>query len=81
MIEQVVSFLIVSIFISSLFSVKSKRASDELNSVIKEIENEGEDMESFIRVQFNLNTISEAIKELERLKANLISFIYWLSKN
>ena len=81
MIEQAVSFLIVSIFISSLFSVRSKRASDELNSVIKEIEKEGEEMEGFIRVEFNLNTISEAIKELERLKAGLISLIYWLSKN
>jgi hypothetical protein len=64
-----------------LFSVRSKRASDELDRVIREIENEGEEMEGFIKVEFNLNTISEAIKELERLKAGLISFIYWLSKN
>ena len=38
-------------------------------------------MEGFIRKEYRINTISAAIAELDRVKAGIIGFIYWLSKD
>jgi hypothetical protein len=81
MIEQFVAFILISILISSLFAYKSKRAADEISKVISDIEREGENIEGFIRNEYNIDNISSAIAELERVKSGIVGFIYWLSKN
>lgn len=81
MIESCFALFLVVIFVSLLLSVKSQRHSEELNEVIKGIEEEGKSMEQFIVDEYKLDNIQAAISELERLKAGLVNFIYQLSKN
>jgi len=81
MVESFFALFLIAIFVSLLISVRSKRYSDELNKVIKEIEKEGESMESFINNEYKIKSIREAISELERLKAGLVNFIYQITKS
>jgi len=81
MIEWFFALFLVAILVSLLISVKSQRYSDELSKVIKEIEKEGESMEGFIREEYKLKSIGEAISALEKLKASLVNFIYQITKN
>ena len=79
MIEFFFAILLGAILISLFFSVINDKHTDELNKLIEAIEKEGESMEGFIKDEYKLN-IEEAISELGKLKANLIDFIYGLSK-
>lgn len=81
MVESFFALFLVVIFASLLFSVRSQRHSEELNEVIKGIEREGISMESFIRDEYKINNIDDAMAELEKLKAGLIEFIYKISKS
>ena len=72
-------FLLV-IFVSLLLSVRSQRHAEELNEVIKGIEGQGEDMEGFIRDEYKINSIDEAMAELEKLKAGMAKFIYKITE-
>jgi hypothetical protein len=80
MIQQIFSFSLGAIFVSLFFSIKHQRHSDELNVVIENIEKEGESMESFIREEYKLKSIDEAIAELEKLKSSFVKIIYQISK-
>lgn len=81
MIESFFALFLVVILVSLLISVKSQRHSEELSKVIKKIEKEGESMEGFIREEYKLKSIGEAISELEKLKASLVNFIYQITKS
>lgn len=81
MIESFFVLFLVVIFVSLLMSVKSQKYLEELDRVIKEIQRQGISMESFIKEEYKLNSIQDAITELEKLKAGFIKFIYFLSRN
>lgn len=81
MIESFFALFIVVIFVSLLLSVKSQSHLEELTEVIKGIEKEGESMEGFIRDEYKINNINDAIAELEKLKAGLVKLIYKISNS
>ena len=81
MAESFLAFFLVAIFVSIIFSVRGMRYSEELNQAIDRIEKEGADMESFIRTEYSVGGIDDAIHELEQVKASFISFIFKISKN
>ena len=81
MAESFLAFFLVVIFVSIILSVRSQRYSEELNQAIDKIEKEGMDMESFIRTEYSVGGIDDAILELEKVKATFISFIFKISKN
>lgn len=81
MAESFLAFFLVVIFVSIILSVRSQRYSEELNQAIDRIENEGMDMERFIRTEYSVGGIDDAILELEKVKATFISFIFKISKN
>jgi len=80
MLEFFFALFLIAIFVSLLLSVRSQRYSEELNEVIKGIEGQGEDMEGFIRDEYKINSIDEAIAELEKLKAGMVKFIYKITE-
>ncbi|WP_134218711.1 hypothetical protein [Pelotomaculum sp. FP] len=81
MMESMFALFLVAIFVSLLFSVRSQRHTDELNKIIKGIERQGEDMESFIKEEYKINSINDAMVELEKMKAGLIKFIYKITES
>jgi hypothetical protein len=80
MLEIIFSFLLITIFTVLIFNIKSKKHSDELGNIIDELTLQGQQIESRIQAQYKMS-VNDAIIELERLKSELINFIYFLSKN
>jgi hypothetical protein len=81
MIEAFFALFLIVILVALIFSVRSRRHADELNDVIKGIEQEGSAMEKFIWEEYRIRTIDEAIAELEKLKAGMVSFIYKITES
>jgi hypothetical protein len=81
MIESFFALFLVVIFVSLLLSVRGERHLEELNEVIEGIEEQGREMESFIRDEYKISSIEDAMAELEKVKAGLIKFIYKITEN
>jgi len=80
MIEAFFALFLLAIFVSLLLSVRSQRHADELNEIIKGIETRGIEFESLIKDEYKINSIEEAMVELEKLEADLIKFIYKITE-
>ncbi|XOB41392.1 MAG: hypothetical protein ACKKMW_01530 [Candidatus Nealsonbacteria bacterium] len=81
MIEQFFAFILVVIFISLLFSIRNQKHTEELNEAIKGIEAQGVEIEGFIKDEYKINSIEDAMVELKKMKAGLIKFIYKITEN
>jgi hypothetical protein len=81
MIESFFALFIGAILVSLFFSFKSQRYANELNEVIKSIEDQGSSMEGYIKDEYKFNNIYDAISELEKLKSGLVSFIYKITES
>lgn len=79
MIQAFLVFFIVVILVTLLLSVKNDRHIEELNQVIKEVEDEGKDMETFIKDEYKINSIVDALDELKKVQAAFVKFIYKIS--
>src|SRR3989339_119495 len=79
MIQTFLVFLLGVISVALLLSVKNDRHIEELNKVIKEVENEGKDMEAFIKDEYKIDSIVEALEELKKVQAAFVNFIYKIS--
>jgi len=79
--EAVLASFILAIYVSSLFSIKGKKDDKELNEVIKSIEKQGYEMESFIRDEYKINNIADAMAELNKLQASLTKILYKITEN
>lgn len=80
MMESFFALFLVVIFVSLLLSVRSQRQAEELNEVIKGIGGQGKDMEGFIRDEYKINNIDDAMAELEKMKAGMAKFIYKITE-
>jgi hypothetical protein len=47
---------------------------------IGDIEAEGESMETFIKHEYKMNSVEDALTELEKLKSGMLKLIYFLSQ-
>jgi hypothetical protein len=81
MFEQVLAFLLVAILITLILTVRGRRNAEELEQVVKMFEFEGAKMESFIRDEYRLASVEDAVKELESLKSGLTKIFSFFSRN
>lgn len=81
MAENLFGFFTVSIFVTTLFTQKNARQTKEIDNAVKSIQLDAEAMEGFVRSEFRLMTIEDAIAELERVKASLLGVVLWLSQS
>ena len=81
MIQTSMIFVLGLIFVSILISEMKQRHEKALQEAITKIEEEGKAMEGLICAEYRFNNIEDAISELERVKASMISIILRLSKN
>lgn len=76
MLESIFALVLLVIFVSLLFSVRSRRYSEELSGVIKSIQEQAIEIEAFIKDEYKINNIEDAMAELQKLKAGLAKFLY-----
>lgn len=81
MIEYCFVFFLSAIFISLLFSVKNEKYINELNEIIQDLEIHGNRMEGFIKDEFKINSIEDAMIELENMKSSLVSLMYKITES
>lgn len=81
MFQEFCSFTLTVIFVVLIISVRGERYSAELEKVIEEIAKEGTSMEGFIKEEYQIDNIAAALIELERVKAGMLSFLYWFAKD
>ena len=79
MAENGIGLFTVPIFAGTLLSQRNERHAKEIERAVKSIEQEAVELEGFVRREFRITTIDEAIAEMERAKAGLLGFILWLS--
>lgn len=75
------AFFIAVIFVVLLFSVRSQKSSEEINEIIDGFQAQSSLLEIFIKDEYKLNNIEEALIELDKLKAGFVKFLYKLSDN
>ena len=80
MIQASLSFLLVAILVTLFISYRAQRASSELDEVIKGVEEEGQQMETFIQEEYNIPSIDAAIERLKEMQTGLVQFLLWMSK-
>lgn len=80
MVESFFALLLVAVFTSIVLPIRSQRYSSELNETISRIKEEGDSMEVFIRDEYNLQNIEDALLELQRVKAQMVSVLYQISE-
>ena len=80
MLESLFTIFLTLIFVSLLLSFRNQKHIKELSTVIKEIKKEGEDMEVFIKEEYKIKNIKDAMAELEKLQAGLVKLIYKITE-
>lgn len=80
MLQASLSFLLVVIIAAFYVSHRAQKASSELDEVIVAVEAEATSMESFIKDEYKIPTISIAMERLKTVQYGMIQFIFWLSK-
>lgn len=81
MAEYVFAFFLIIIGISILYTAISAKRTNEFDEIINDLESQGNEIEDFIKCEYHVVNIDEAIKILEKLKSSFISFIYFFTKH
>jgi hypothetical protein len=81
MIESFFALFLVVIFVSLLIFVRGQKHAEELNEVIKGVEEQGKSIEGYIRDEYKFNNIEDAMAELNKLKAGLAKFILKITES
>ena len=81
MIESFFSLFLVAIFLSLVLPRRLQKDSEELNEVITNVEAQGKEMEKFIKSEYKVDSIEDAMSELEKVQSSLIKIIYQITKN
>ena len=79
-LEGIFSFLLIVIVFSLMMSIRSKRHTEDVDTLVKNIHSQGQMLETVVQSEYQMS-IDQAIKELDRIKAGLIKVIYYLSSN
>lgn len=79
-VERLFALLLVGVFGSLLVSTRMERYKKQLTETIDRIEADGREMELFIADQYQLQSIDEALRELDRLRAGMLRLIYFFTE-
>ncbi len=80
MIESFFALFLVMIFVSLLLSFGSQRHTDELNEVIRNLEEQAAGMENHIRDEYKVNNIEDAMAALEKIKSGAAELAYAITQ-
>jgi hypothetical protein len=80
MMQGLFSLFIVVISVSLLIPATTQKHATELDKIVKDLDARGAEIESYIRDEFKINTIDDAMAELAKLEAVLAKFLYSMSE-
>ena len=79
--ENVFGFFTLTIFAGTLLNQKNVGQTKAIGDAISSIKANANSLDQFVRSEFRITTMEEAIGELERLKAGLLGVILWLTRS
>ena len=80
MTESFFALFLIAIFVSLVLSFRSQKDANELNDLIKDLNEEGIEMEGYIREKYRVNNVEEAMEVLQKLKASFTDFLYKITE-
>ncbi|HTW93081.1 MAG TPA: hypothetical protein VMH22_15430 [bacterium] len=81
MAESFLALLLGLVFGSLLLSERKQKRMEELDDTIRRLEAEGSEMELFIRDEYQLSCVEDAMAELVKMKASFATFLYKISES
>jgi len=84
LLEMLESFFTLSLLViltSLFFSLKSRKDYDATMKVIRILERESKEIETFILDEFSVNNLDTAMKQLSKLKASFADILFKMSKS
>lgn len=80
-IQTILIFFLVIIFISVVVTEVRQKNSEELQRIVERLKMEGEAMEEIITKKYHFSSIEDAVLELSRLKSSMIGLILKMTDN
>ena len=80
MVEYFFALFLVAIFFSLVLSVRSQRDKDEVGNVIKILQEQGMQIEGYIKEKYKFNSIEDAMDALRKLRASITDILYTLTE-
>ena len=80
MLASSCSLVLLVIFVSMLLPFRSERQKEQIDEVIRALQNESQIVENFILEEYKVASMSEALTELEKANTSLAKFIFWLTQ-
>jgi hypothetical protein len=81
MSEAFLALFLVAIILAMYLSIRSQRITNQVDAMIETLENESAELELFIKREYQITSIDEAVAELDRVKAGLVKMMLWLTRN
>lgn len=81
MVEATFALFLITIIVSLFFSVRSQRHASDIDDVIVALTAESQELEKFIKKEYQIDSLESAMAELDRLQAGIIKIIMWLTNN
>jgi hypothetical protein len=81
MAESFYALFLIAILISLVFSVSRQINTDELNSMIKDLQSEGIRIEGFLKEIYKFSTVEEAMELLRKLKVGFVDLAYKITES
>ena len=79
MLETVLSWLLLVVIVGLGVAFARERSSEKLERSINSVEQQGAQMEDFIREQYRMPSAEAALAELQTLKSSMIKMLLWIS--
>jgi hypothetical protein len=80
MAESFFALFLLALFISLVLPFRTQRYTTDLTDAIRTLESEGTTMESFIRSEYKIDTVDDAILQLQKVEAALTGLLLFLSE-
>jgi len=80
MLEVLFEVLLFTLLVSLFLSVRNEKYEEELAKVVSDLEVQGSDMEGFIKNEYSIESIAEALEVLRDAKAGLLGIILGITK-
>lgn len=80
MIEIVFGFLLLGIFVTLIITLKSQRSTEETQSLVDLLRQQGSEMGEFIRTSFQFYSLEDALQELNKVPGALTKIMLYFSQ-
>ena len=81
MSEIVSGILILVITAGQLITIKKFKYENELNKSISDLKLQSDKIESLIITEYHIDSIGEAMKELEKCKTSIVNLLYKITES